>query len=203
MSNQFIHIITITGKTIVYTVTEVSSVITCLMIKQIINEQEHIPINIMKLVVGGKKIEDGDIIELQPTITILHLLLNLRGGMFHESSGRNDNLTCITRYAGTELAGIELAGIELAGIELAGTELAGIELAGIELAGTELAGIELAGTELAGIELADTGSNPEYMKIINIYKSIDPNTIFDADYVCLPIKYPPISEKYKLILINN
>ena len=203
MSKQFIHIITITGKTIVYSVNEVSSVITCLMIKQFINDQEHIPINIMKLILEGKKIEDVDIIELQPTITILHLLLNLRGGMFHESSGRNDNLTCITKYAGRELAGIELAGTELAGTELTGTELAGTELVGSELVGTELAGIELADTELSDTELSDTGYNPECMELINIYKSIHPNTIYDTDYVCLPIKYPPISEKYKLILINN
>ena len=80
-----IKIITITGKTINYPIT--TDIVTCKMIKTYIESVENIPIDIQKIVQSCKKLEDDAIVES----LILYLVLDLRGGMFHETSGRADN----------------------------------------------------------------------------------------------------------------
>jgi len=80
-----IQIKTLTGKTINYPIT--NDIITCKMIKTYIENVEEIPIEIQRIVQSCKKLEDDAIVES----LVLYLVLDLRGGMFHETSGRADN----------------------------------------------------------------------------------------------------------------
>ena len=50
------------------------------MIKKFIYEKDNIPIHLMKILYNGKNTDDNDIIN---PCSLLHLIVNLRGGMFH------------------------------------------------------------------------------------------------------------------------
>ena len=82
-----ISIKTLTGKNIKYT--SVSNIITCKNIKTFLEETEMIESSVQRLVLNGKKLEDDDTIDISNTITI-YLILTLRGGMLHPTSGRTD-----------------------------------------------------------------------------------------------------------------
>lgn len=65
--------------------------IALIKIKEKIQEQEGFPIDQQILAYGGRRLEDGRSVEdydIQPGATI-HLILRLRGGMYHASSGRS------------------------------------------------------------------------------------------------------------------
>jgi hypothetical protein len=87
MEESIIHIKTITGKKIIC---PPMSNPTCLLVKEFVEKTEGIPVDIIRLIQNSKTLQDNDIITQQHPITNLHLMVNLRGGMFHETSGRKD-----------------------------------------------------------------------------------------------------------------
>jgi hypothetical protein len=84
--------ITLTGRVLSLNIRPLDKV---LRIKQQIYEQDGLWMDQQRLVFNGKRLEDDTLIHeygIQANARI-HLILRLRGGMFHASSSRNDYLT--------------------------------------------------------------------------------------------------------------
>lgn len=62
-------------------------------IKYYIWKEEHIPMSQQRLIFAGKQLEDEVSVNHYhiKSGSVLHLVLRLRGGMYHETSGRNGN----------------------------------------------------------------------------------------------------------------
>jgi hypothetical protein len=81
---------TLTGKTLTIPLSENLLVAE---VKSIIQDREGIPPDQQRLTIGSTQLEDSRIL-LDYNIkscTIIHLVLRLRGGMYHETSGKNGN----------------------------------------------------------------------------------------------------------------
>jgi hypothetical protein len=86
--NMTIFCKTLTGKTIEIAV---KPDFTVYDLKLLILDTEHIPVDQMRLVFAGKQLEDHLCLceyNIQKESTI-HIILRLRGGMYHETSGKN------------------------------------------------------------------------------------------------------------------
>jgi hypothetical protein len=61
-------------------------------LKELIEKQEQTPFDQQRLVYNGKQLEDERTLDYYNITqdTVVHIILRIRGGMFHESSSRKD-----------------------------------------------------------------------------------------------------------------
>ena len=61
-------------------------------LKELIEKQEQTPFDQQRLVYNGKQLEDERTLDYYNISqdTVVHIILRIRGGMFHESSSRKD-----------------------------------------------------------------------------------------------------------------
>jgi ubiquitin len=99
-----IYVKTLTGRTLTL---KVKNDMTIKTIKQFITSNDGIPVEQQRLIFAGKQLEDGKTLTDYGirTESTMHLCLRIRGGMFHETSGRNGgykNLRNCTIYVGVD-----------------------------------------------------------------------------------------------------
>ncbi|AYV80472.1 MAG: ubiquitin family protein [Harvfovirus sp.] len=86
-----IYVRTLTGKTV--HLSQVPSTVNFFQLKRLIRRSEGIPPTMQRLIFEGTQLMDDKTIgdyNIKTNAT-LHLILRLRGGMYHETSGRNGN----------------------------------------------------------------------------------------------------------------
>merc|ERR1711939_731406 len=80
---------TLTGKTVTI---HAFSTTTILEFKHLVQDKEGIPVDQQRIIYAGKQLEDQRTLLEANLVTeeVLHLVLRLRGGMYHVASGFND-----------------------------------------------------------------------------------------------------------------
>jgi ubiquitin C len=88
-----IYVKTLTGKAITINVNDMASNETIESIKNKIRVKEGIPEDDQRLIFAGRLLEENRNLSDYHIMSdaTLHLVLRLRGGMYHETSGRNGN----------------------------------------------------------------------------------------------------------------
>jgi len=84
-----IHIRSLTGK---HTIVNVHHKMTVAELKNTIEKKDQTPFDQQRLVYNGKQLEDERTLDYYAIKqdTVVHIILRIRGGMFHETSARKD-----------------------------------------------------------------------------------------------------------------
>ena len=133
-----IQVKTLTAKTITLNITTDT---TCEELKRKIQEKEGIPLDQQRLVFAGNNLEDESSLFFDYNIrkdSVLHLILRLRGGMYHDTSSRAD-------FEAIQASDITLNIVQAVNVKMNGSNNTEVEVTPLAVkAGTDLEGLKAA-----------------------------------------------------------